>query len=41
MFFKKKRETLLYIWLSLACKPGTTTFARLLKWKDYRGPESV
>ncbi len=41
MFFKKKRDTLLWIWLSLACKPKLKTFPRLLKWKDFRGAQSV
>ena len=41
MLFKKKYKTLLWIWLSLACKPGSTTFARLLKWRDFQSAESV
>lgn len=41
MLFKRKREKLLWIWLSLACKPGTVTFARLLKWKEFQSAQSV
>ena len=41
MLFKRKKETLLWIWLSLACKPGSTAFARLLKWNNFRGAQSV